>query len=150
MPREWTVPEQLAIALKDLSPNLEAPQGVVVVVDVRSLGGINVRYGRNTGDRVLAALDRSLRRRLLHRVARLPGDQFLVVHGGSADIPDVRRQVERATRVVVLVRPWRPVWARVHLGVASWHDAETAYEAVLKAAQECQRAADMIRATRDG
>lgn len=125
---------QLSTAMQQVASELNAPAGFVAVVDARSMHVINMRHGCRVGGRVLAAMGRSLHRRLEGSVARLPGDQYVVVRAGSHDIAAVRDEIERATHVWVVVRPWRFLRASGSVGIATWHDDQSRGDVIRRAA----------------
>jgi GGDEF domain-containing protein len=129
-----TVLTQLSMAMQQVAGELNAPAGYVAVVDARSMRVINRRHGRGGGDRVLAAMGRSLRRHLEGSVARLPGDQYVVVRSGSHDLAAVRDEIERATHVWVVARPWRLLRASGSVGIATWHDDQSRGDVIRRAA----------------
>ena len=129
-----TVLTQLSRAMQQVASELSAPTGYVAVVDARSMRVINRCYGRGVGGRVLAAMGRSLERQLEGSVARLPGDQYVVVRAGRHDVAAVRDEIERATHVWVVVRPWRFLRASGSVGVATWHDDQSRGDVIRRAA----------------
>ena len=113
----------LARAATQAGPSFHAAEvGVVAILDVRHLGRINVRHGVTAGDRVLAAMERSLRRQVTGRdcVVRLPGDQFMVIGPGRHDEEDTAARLGHASKVWVRVRGGRFVRASAAVGVATW------------------------------
>ena len=116
----------------------EAQTGLVIVLDIAGMGNVNSRHGVRTGDRLLGVVEDSLRNQMrgTGKVARLAGDQFVVVVPGLV-LPD--RVVSSLVRTVVQARVrgrWgRSVSVTARLGTATWHD-EASRRAAISAAGE--------------
>jgi diguanylate cyclase (GGDEF)-like protein len=100
-----------------------SPVGCVAVLDVTGMHSVNDVHGRTVGDRLLHAVEAALVKHLRRAtVARLAGDQFVIVMPGVTNQrvgQDVRRAVERAW---VLGRWGRPVRTSARVGAAVWSD----------------------------
>jgi diguanylate cyclase (GGDEF)-like protein len=104
----------------------EAQTGLVVILDVAGMGRVNAHHGVATGDRLLRAVEDSLRCSLIGtgQVARLAGDQFLVVLPGAVSVDSAVGSILRAiTRARVRGRWGRSVRVTAGVGAAAWHDA---------------------------
>ena len=99
--------------------------GAVVFIDISGMRRVNERHGVRVGDRLMRAIERSLRARLPFAVtARLAGDQFIVVAPGTLPGGQVERLVLRAVeRSWVAGRRLRPIRTTARSGSAEWHDA---------------------------
>jgi GGDEF domain-containing protein len=121
-------------------------RGTVVVLDLVSMHGINERHGVTAGDRLLEAIAVSLRSvREQAVVARLAGDQFIVV------VPGDTRSAAVEEAVLVAVRRtrvrggwWRAVRTTARTGRAEWHD-EVGRHTVVAAAGVALAAARRMR-----
>lgn len=100
-----------------------AEVGVVVVIDIDSMGVVNARYGTGVGDRLLHAVEADLRGELreLGEVARMAGDQFIVVVPGRPLGSEVVAEVLRAVRGAgIRSRSGRPIRVTACAGFARW------------------------------
>lgn len=116
----------------------EAETGLMVILDIGGMGRVNVRYGVPTGDLLLHAVEASLRSTLggTGEVARLAGDQFLVVIPGEASAECAVGPISDAVKLArVRVRWGRSVRVRANIGTAVWHDKFPPH-AALRAAGE--------------
>ncbi|MET4100379.1 diguanylate cyclase (GGDEF)-like protein [Agrococcus sp. UYP10] len=113
-----------------------SPQGTVVLIDIVDMGVIDRRHGRRVGDRLLRAIQRSVRKRLAAAtVTRLPGDQFAVVLPTVAGQVDAEAEVvEAARRAGVRGRRGEVVRSSALPGSAAW-GVTSAAEAPLSADQ---------------
>jgi diguanylate cyclase (GGDEF)-like protein len=116
----------LVEAAEMIAPALaEAETGVVVVLDMAGMGDVNVRHGVPTGDRLLGAVEETLRARLsgTGQVARLAGDQFLVLVTGTPSAESLVASIlNTVARTRVRDRWGRSVRLRTRVGVATWRD----------------------------
>lgn len=127
----------LAAAVDVVMPVLQgADRGVVAILDIRRLSVVNAKHGRAAGDRVLVAVEKSLRRGITSGgcVARLPGDQFIVVEPWVDDAKRAERALLRASRVWVPVIRGAVTRASAAIGVATWNDDRSRGHVVLAAA----------------
>lgn len=100
-----------------------AEVGVVVVIDIDSMGAVNARHGTGVGDRLLHAVEAGLRGELrgFGEVARMAGDQFVVVVPGRSSGSEVVADVLRAVRGSGIRSRWgRPVRVTACAGFARW------------------------------
>jgi diguanylate cyclase (GGDEF)-like protein len=135
--------EALRKAATVIAPVLaEAQTGLVVLLDIAGMGDVNTRYGVPIGDRLLRAVEDSLRAELngTAQVARLAGDQFLVV---APDPVSVELMVASILHTLAWTRVrgrwWQSVRVSAHVGTAIWRDEasrRTAISAAGKALAE--------------
>ena len=120
-----------------IAPAMAAAEaGLVVLVDIVAMRGVNARHGVATGDRLLAAVDDSLCARFLGAgvVARLAGDQFVVVIPGEAQIEPVVEWVRDAVaRTRVRGRWGRAIVVEANVGAATWNDQDSRHTALAAA-----------------
>jgi GGDEF domain-containing protein len=98
-----------------------AQTGLVVLLDIAGMSAVNSRHGVPTGDRLLPAVEGSLRSELsgTAQVARLAGDQFLVVVPDLVSVEIVVAPILRIIRrTCVRGRWWQSVRATAHVGTA--------------------------------
>jgi diguanylate cyclase (GGDEF)-like protein len=103
----------------------QADEGVVLALDIAGMGRINARYGCPVGDRLLAAVEAALRQQFGGRgcVARLPGDQFVVVLPHRTATEHAIAAARQAVARVQVSRRWRRrTVVRAHVGAAYWND----------------------------
>lgn len=101
--------------------------GLVVVLDVDDMSAVTARYGADVGDRVLQAVETSLRETLdgMGQVVRLAGDQFLIVLPGRPSRAAAMAVITDAfRRSRVRTRTARSVRVTASAGCARWFDAD--------------------------
>lgn len=134
----------LVEAAEMIAPALaEAETGVVVVLDMAGMGYVNARHGVTTGDRLLGAVEATLRARLSRtgQVARLAGDQFLVLVTGTASAESLVASILNAVaRTRVHDRWGRSVRLTARVGVATWRDEVSRRTAISTAGDALSKA----------
>lgn len=116
----------------------EAETGIVVILDISGLSSVNARHGVSVGNQLLQAIATSLRATLggTGAVARLAGDQFLVVVPGMSSVERVSDSVcEAVLQASVRGRWGRPVRVRTHIGTATWNEECHPYAALVAAGE---------------
>lgn len=117
--------------------------GTVVILDISGMGSVNDWHGVPIGDRLLIAVENSLRAVLgtSGAVARLAGDQFLVVVPETAPVEDLPRLVcEAVVRARVRGRRGRWVQVEARIGTAGWSKEHPPHLALAAAANELSKA----------
>jgi diguanylate cyclase (GGDEF)-like protein len=116
----------MVTAARVVPPTLaQADEGVVLVLDIAGMGHINAHHGFAVGDRLLADIEAALRQQFRGRgcVARLPGDQFVVVLPHQTAMEHAIVSARQAVGRVHLRGRWRrKTVVRAHVGAAHWND----------------------------
>ena len=116
----------MVTAAKVVRPMLaQADEGVVIVLDIVGMGQVNTRYGFSVGDSLLAKIETALQQEFCGRgcVARLAGDQFLVVLPHIIAVEDAIVSARQAIGQARLPGRWPQKTAvQAHIGSARWND----------------------------
>lgn len=100
-----------------------AEKGIMVILDIAGMGKVNARHGIATGDRLLRNVEASLRTALdgTGQVARLAGDQYLVIIPGEASADRAVDCIHGAMKLAKVRGRWGlPVRVRANMGAAIW------------------------------
>jgi len=124
--------------------SIEWPVGTLAVLDLDRFGRVSARHGSATGDALLEAIERRLRKAVAgsgHAVA-IGGDQFLVVVPGLADPAALGQRFLAAVKDVRIRTGWgRAAWVSASAGLASWAVSDGTVDVALRSAVRALTAA---------
>lgn len=126
----------------------EAETGIMMVLDIAGMGKVNARHGIAIGDRLLHAVEASLRTTLdrTGEVARLAGDQYLVVLPGATSQHGAVDCIRDAMKLAKVRGRWgQPVRVRAHIGVAVWQPEFPPQAALWAAGRALSKVSDCRR-----
>ena len=127
--------EQAMVAATQVVPRslAQADEGLVLMLDIVGMGRINARHGFLIGDELLADIELMLRQQfgVDGCVARLPGDQFIIVlpHVTTRQ-PAILSARQAVGRVSLQESRWRKAVMDAHVGAAMWSDAASRRQVV--------------------